>query len=175
MYFQFLSGARESQPTSDLCGVNTMTLELRIPPPVVAGIAAVVMYAIDKLVPASEMSIPLRDSMAILLVAVSLYILLSSVLSFRRHETTTNPLVPDRASSLVRSGVFRFTRNPMYLGMLLALTAWAVWLSNWLGVLVLAGFVAYITRYQIMPEERALAAKFGSAFDEYAARVRRWI
>jgi protein-S-isoprenylcysteine O-methyltransferase Ste14 len=63
----------------------------------------------------------------------------------------------------------------MYLGMLLALTAWAVWLSNWLGVLVLAAFVAYITRYQIMPEERALAAKFGSAFDEYVAQVRRWI
>jgi len=63
----------------------------------------------------------------------------------------------------------------MYLGLLLALTAWAVWLSNWLGFLVPAAFVAYITRYQIMPEERALAAKFGSTFDKYAAHVRRWI
>lgn len=152
-----------------------MTLELKIPPPIVAALAAGVMYGIDRLAPAAEVSIPVRTPITTLLVAVALCIWLLSLLSFRRHATTTNPMSPSGASSLVRSGVYRFTRNPMYLGMLLALTAWAVWLSNWLGFLVLAAFVAYITRYQIVPEERALADKFGSAFTEYAAQVRRWI
>ena len=152
-----------------------MTLELKIPPPVVAVLSAVVMYGIGRLAPAAELGIPVRTPIVMLLVAVALCILLLSLLSFRRHATTTNPMAPSGASSLVRSGVYRFTRNPMYLGMLLALTAWAVWLSNWLGFFVLAAFVAYITRYQILPEERALAAKFGSAFNEYASRVRRWI
>ena len=72
-------------------------------------------------------------------------------------------------------GVFRLTRNPMYLGMALILAAWALWLGNAGGALLLAGFVAFIGRFQIAPEERALRAHFGEEFDAYARRVRRWI
>ncbi|MEB0160908.1 isoprenylcysteine carboxylmethyltransferase family protein, partial [Pseudomonas sp. AH2 (2023)] len=91
-----------------------------------------------------------------------------------RSRTTVNPLRPDKAAALVSGGVYRVTRNPMYVGMMLLLVAWAVYLdSAW----VLAGpvaFVAYITRFQIAPEERVLRAKFAD-FDAYAARVRRWL
>lgn len=152
-----------------------MTLETKVPPPVVAVVAAAAIYAVHRLVPAAQFSNPARVPLVLLLAAISFCIVLLSVLSFHRHGTTTNPTAPSRASALVRSGVYRFTRNPMYLGLLIALTAWAVWLSNWLGFLVLPAFVAYITRYQIVSEERALAAKFGAEFNDYAAQVRRWI
>lgn len=79
------------------------------------------------------------------------------------------------SSALVRNGVYRFTRNPMYLGFLLVLAAWAAFLSSLMSVLALPCFIAYINKYQIEPEERALLAKFGAEFEQYAAAVRRWI
>ena len=82
---------------------------------------------------------------------------------------------PGAASSLVTSGIYRFSRNPMYLGFALALLAVAVYLAHPVAPAVLIGFVVYINRFQVEPEERALKAIFGDTFAEYAARVRRWI
>ena len=90
-------------------------------------------------------------------------------------RTTVNPLRPEKASSLVTSGIFRLTRNPMYLGLALIVAAAAAWYGNLLGGFVVPMFVLYINRFQIVPEERALAAKFGTAFDAYRSRTRRWI
>jgi protein-S-isoprenylcysteine O-methyltransferase Ste14 len=82
---------------------------------------------------------------------------------------------PAAASSLVTGGIYRWTRNPMYLGMALALAGWGLYLGNF-GALALVGlFVMYIDRYQIDPEERALTARFGDAFAAYRRRVRRWL
>ena len=95
--------------------------------------------------------------------------------SFRRAKTTVNPMKPDSASSLVVSGIYDLTRNPMYLGFLVILVGWAFFLSNALGFIFLPLFVLYMNRFQIEPEERALASVFGEAFASYRSRVRRWL
>jgi protein-S-isoprenylcysteine O-methyltransferase Ste14 len=84
-------------------------------------------------------------------------------------------MTPEAASSLVVAGIYRVTRNPMYLGFLLILLGWAAWLSNVLALLPLAGFVIYMNVFQIRPEERALEALFGPEFEAYKKQVRRWI
>lgn len=100
---------------------------------------------------------------------------LAGGLAFRRARTTVNPLQPQSASSLVRGGIYSRTRNPMYLGFALVLLGWVVALGSWLGLLVLAGYVVFLNRFQIRPEERALEAIFGPTFLEYRDQVRRWI
>jgi protein-S-isoprenylcysteine O-methyltransferase Ste14 len=99
----------------------------------------------------------------------------SGMIAFKRAKTTINPLKPDAASSLVQTGVFRFTRNPMYLGLLLTLAGWAVYLGHTLPFLALPLFAWYITRFQIKPEERILTEVFGAQFTTYTLRVRRWV
>ncbi len=116
-----------------------------------------------------------RVAAVAVLVAAGLGVDLAGLAAFRGARTTVNPLQPQRASALVTGGVYRFTRNPMYLGMALLLSAWAVHLSSWLALAGPLAFVLYITRFQIVPEERVLQANFGEAFTRYAARVRRWL
>ena len=82
---------------------------------------------------------------------------------------------PSNTNTLVTDGLYRYTRNPMYLGMLLLLSAYALWLGNPVAVVPLIMFVWYISRFQIMPEELALKKIFGQQFDEYTSSVRRWI
>lgn len=96
-------------------------------------------------------------------------------IAFGRAKTTINPLRPANASSLVTSGIYRFTRNPMYLGLLFVLVAWALYLSSALAFVGPYLFVLYIRRFQIAPEERVLAAKFGDAYSDYTSQVRRWL
>src|SRR5512134_1559904 len=112
---------------------------------------------------------------ALALVASGATVACAGVIAFRQKRTTVNPLTPAASSSVVSSGVYRFSRNPMYLGFLLALAGWAVYLSNVAAALLLPAFVAYMSQYQIKPEERALLAKFGSEFAQYMSQVRRWL
>jgi protein-S-isoprenylcysteine O-methyltransferase Ste14 len=102
-------------------------------------------------------------------------IAVSGVVAFRRARTTLNPIKASSASALVRSGVFRFTRNPMYLGLLLQLFAWTVFLSNPMTLLFLPVYVLYINRFQIIPEERVLTSLFGTEYSAYKKSVRRWL
>lgn len=150
-------------------------LEHRIPPPLVGIAFAIAMAVAAGLLPWATVRLPGRDLVALSLLAAGAGVIAASLLQFIRARTTVNPLRPETASALVTGGVFRLTRNPMYLGMALILAAWALWLGNAVGALLLAGFVAYIGRFQIAPEERALRAHFGAEFDAYAQRVRRWI
>jgi protein-S-isoprenylcysteine O-methyltransferase Ste14 len=116
-----------------------------------------------------------RVGVAVVLASVGLTFGVAAMLSFLREKTTMNPIKPGAASSLVTGGVFRFTRNPMYLSLLLYLLAWTAYLSNWLALLLVPVFVLYINQLQIKPEERALSALFGSEYASYKARVRRWL
>jgi protein-S-isoprenylcysteine O-methyltransferase Ste14 len=150
-------------------------LENRIPPPIVAFAFALGMAACAYLLPVASLDFPGRQLAAGVLLALGLTVILATVLQFVRARTTVNPLDPEAATSLVTDGLFRFTRNPMYLGMALILAAGALWLANGVGALLPAGFVAYISRFQIAPEERALRVHFGEAFEAYAKRVRRWL
>lgn len=151
------------------------TLDNKIPPPVVGALVAFGMWGISALGP--QLSVPSAarySAVALLLVAGAAFDLLG-LLAFRASRTTINPLKPERASALVTGGVYRITRNPMYVGMALLLTAWAVFLSAVLPFMGPVLFVLYITRFQIQPEERVLKGIFGESYSAYAARVRRWL
>jgi protein-S-isoprenylcysteine O-methyltransferase Ste14 len=150
-------------------------LENRIPPPLVAAAFALVMWAFARWLPGASARFPGQVWAAALLLAAAMGVIATAIGQFVRARTTVDPLHPDAASTLVDGGVFRLTRNPMYLGMALVLAAWALWLGNAVTAVLVAGFVAWITRFQIVPEERALRGRFGDSFDAYARRVRRWI
>jgi protein-S-isoprenylcysteine O-methyltransferase Ste14 len=100
---------------------------------------------------------------------------LSGVIAFRRWNTTVRPEHPEKASTLVNTGPYRYTRNPMYLGLLVILLAWTVYLAAPVGMLGPVAFMLYITRFQIIPEERALRAKFGADYQRFCEGVRRWV
>jgi protein-S-isoprenylcysteine O-methyltransferase Ste14 len=151
------------------------SLELKVPPPAVALLFGLLMWLASSLMAPVEVSFVSRVSVALVLASVGLVVGLSGVVSFRRARTTINPTKPSATSSLVTNGVFRFTRNPMYLSLLLYLLAWAAYLSNWLAFLLLPVFVLYINRFQINPEERVLSSLFGPEYASYKERVRRWL
>jgi protein-S-isoprenylcysteine O-methyltransferase Ste14 len=112
---------------------------------------------------------------AVALAAAGVAIALAGVAEFRRSRTTVHPQHPEKASAVVTRGVYRWTRNPMYLGLLLALAGWSIFLANLAALAGLPLFVAYMNRFQIGPEERALSAKFGPAYASYLVSVRRWL
>jgi len=150
-------------------------LELRIPPPLVGVLIGVAMWLLVEQSWLVGLSGSARLAAAIVLVLLGVAVSLAGVVSFRRARTTVNPLKPEKTSALVCSGVYRITRNPMYLGFLLMLAGWAVLLASgyvWFGPVL---FVAYITRFQILPEERVLTGLFGDEFTAYQNRVRRWL
>lgn len=149
-------------------------LELKVPPPLVALVTGLLMWLAAKLVPPLALPGVARIAVAVVFAGVGVGLAMSGVLTFRRAKTTVNPTTPAAASALVRTGVFRFTRNPMYLGLLLCLVAWAIFLSSVLALLIAPLFVVYMNRFQIAPEERALAALFGDNFAAYKRDVRRW-
>jgi len=150
-------------------------LELKVPPPAVAVLVGVAMWFASRVGPSLELPLlPRSISFAVIALAGGAAALAGN-LAFRRVRTTPNPFKPQNASSLVTSGIYRFTRNPMYLGLLLVLLGWATFLCSAFALLGLVAFVAYIARFQIVPEERVLLAKFGAAYSEYVAHVRRWL
>lgn len=150
-------------------------LEVKIPPPAVALLFAFAMWLASLASSALSFVLPAPIAIAIACAALGGAVSTAGTVSFRQARTTVNPMRPDAASSLVETGIYRFTRNPMYLGLLLVLAGWAAYLSNAIALAGLALFVLYINRFQIVPEERVLAAKFASAFDDYRRRTRRWI
>jgi protein-S-isoprenylcysteine O-methyltransferase Ste14 len=150
-------------------------LELRIPPPVVGLIFAAGMWSVAQMTPILQFPKLVQLLGAALVSSLGVAVALGGVVSFHRARTTVNPLKPETSAALVSTGVYSISRNPMYLGMALVLFGWAVYLSS---VWSLAGpvfFALYITRFQIVPEERVLQALFGAAFADYKRRVRRWL
>ena len=150
-------------------------LELKIPPVVVTALTAFAMWAIGELSAFASSDFTGRIPLAVALAASGVAVTGAGLKAFRRARTTVNPMQPGEASTLVASGVYRVTRNPMYLGFLLLLLAWAVFLANPATLIAIVVFVLYMNRFQITPEERALAGLFGKEFEEYRRRVRRWL
>ena len=151
------------------------TLELKLPPPVVMVLTGLAMWLLAAWLPAFDFEAPAREVLAFALVAVGLASGVAGILAFRRVGTTVHPQRPHTSTTVVHAGIYRFSRNPMYLGLLLVLAGFAVVLANLLAFALLPLFVAWMNRFQIGPEERALSAKFGAAYDGYRARVRRWL
>jgi protein-S-isoprenylcysteine O-methyltransferase Ste14 len=149
-------------------------LQLKVPPPAVALTFALIMWLVSWAVPQLGFDFPGRVLIAVTLALAGAIIAVSGVAAFRRSKTTINPMKPESSTSLVVSGVYKVSRNPMYLGFLLILAGWAVFLSNLLAFLLLPAYVIYMNRFQIEPEERSLRSIFPK-FSAYERRVRRWL
>ncbi len=154
-------------------------LEHRIPPPVIDAAVAALMWGLAAWWPEAQLW-PRGGPWLAWVVACALpvcggLIAFAGAREFARAGTTFNPLAPQRASRLVTTGIFRHTRKPMYLGMLLVLAGWGVWLGNAAALAGLPLLVWTLNRLQIKPEERILRQRFGQDFERYAARVRRWV
>lgn len=150
-------------------------LEHKIPPPVVGALVGAAMWLAAPLGPALALGATTMYVLAAILAVVAVTFDLLGLLAFRASRTTINPLKPERASTLVTGGVYRVTRNPMYVGLCLILLAWAVYLSALLPFLGPIIYVLYVTRFQILPEERVLGQLFGKQYAHYTTRVRRWL
>ena len=151
------------------------SLDLKIPPVLLVIIFAFLMLGTDYLLPGIDVNTALQYTLAAALALTGAAIALAGVMHFKKAQTTVNPLSPESSASLVIEGVYRVTRNPMYVGFLLVLLGWSVVLSNPFAALITAGFVIYMNRFQILPEERALQNLFGDAYTDYKSRVPRWI
>ena len=155
--------------------ISMRWLEHRIPPPAVAVLIAAAMWGAARLGLSIDLSPTFRIAVAAGVALVGVAFNVAGMVAFRRAQTTLNPMTPEKASTLVTTGVYRITRNPMYVGGAFVLVSWAVYLSSIPAVLGPLLFVLYVTKLQILPEERALSAMFGGGFDAYRARVRRWL
>lgn len=150
-------------------------LKLKIPPAVVTIFFASIMWLMDNYIhfDGTDFSAPLW--LAISLFVVGGIIGLVGLVQFYRESTSINPHKPDNASSLVDSGIYQFSRNPMYIALLLILISYGFHLGDILAILILPLFVLYMNYFQIIPEEEALQQKFGEEFEKYRSKVRRWI
>jgi protein-S-isoprenylcysteine O-methyltransferase Ste14 len=156
-------------------GPIARALEAKIPAPIVAIVAGSAMKAYRMGFGVGIDPTPFRMYVGLALAAASAVMALAAMLTFWRVRTTINPLDPSQAARLVTSGMFRFSRNPMYVSLLVLLAAYAVRIDSLAIWLAPALFVAYVTRFQIVPEERALEAKFGDEYRRYRMRTRRWL
>lgn len=148
-------------------------LEKKLPPLALVIIVAILMWLISKYAPL--ILIPYRLGIVTLLVLIALGIIFFGLLAFWQARTTVDPRSPEAASELVISGIYKFTRNPMYLGFAVLLLAWAILLASAWSVLMIGVYILYLNRFQIYAEERALTEIFGVKYQQYQAKVRRWL
>lgn len=151
------------------------SLELRIPPVALALAVAGCMWAIAILFPSTDVEVPWRVALSVGLAGAGAAAALAGVSAFRKASTTVNPTTPGATSAIVASGIYRWSRNPMYLGFLLMLAGWGLFLGSLAAILFVPVFVLYMNRFQIAPEEKALSAKFGTQYGQYLQQVRRWL
>jgi len=151
------------------------SVSLKIPPPLYLILFAVMMWFLKNNMPLYiwESSISIMFGMILIVIGIGLDLL--SLRGFVKAKTTINPLKPHNTSTLVTRGMYRITRNPMYLGLLCILTGWAFYLSSLVGVLLLPLFVWTLTIMQIIPEEKILEEKYSAQYLAYKSNVRRWI
>ncbi|WP_405414282.1 methyltransferase family protein [Maribacter sp. Asnod1-A12] len=149
-------------------------MELKVPPALVFLCFGLMMYLLAKFLPIGYFDFFGRLLLTKILIGLGIVIALFALVQFRKASTTIDPTKPDKASNLVVNGIFKFSRNPMYLALLLLLLALGVFLGNAFNTLIAAGFVSYMNRFQIIPEERILLDKFGRSFKDYCILTRRW-
>jgi protein-S-isoprenylcysteine O-methyltransferase Ste14 len=150
-------------------------LELKIPPPIAAVLVGLAMWVAAHLLPAVDLTGQWRLIFAGVCAAFGVMVALLGFLAFRQAKTTVNPVNPEKATSVVTGGIYSYTRNPMYVGLTSLLVGWAIWLSAPWVFLGPVALMLYLTRFQIIPEERVMSSKFGRDYDDYRKRVRRWL
>lgn len=152
-----------------------MNLELKIIPPVQTIISAACMYSLTYLLPNFHYEWAIGGFVISFLLLAACIIGMLALYDFRKHKTTFHPHTPEKTSTVVNTGVYAYTRNPMYIALLLALLAFAIYLQNYSCLAIIPLFIWYITRFQIIPEERILNRLFPDDFQAYCQNVRRWI
>ena len=150
-------------------------MKIRFIPIAQVALVAMAMLAIQWLSPHMNIQGALNIPLFVILFASGIALVLIGGREFFRNNTTVNPVTPENTTRLVTSGIYRYSRNPMYLGFALCLLAWATLIGSYISLVGLPVFIWYITKYQIIPEESALESKFGKSFVEYKNKVRRWI
>lgn len=150
-------------------------MELKIPPVIVFLTFAGLMFLVDRLLPFGEFDFLGRHYLILALLVLGAAVGIAALMRFFKSKTTVDPTKPSKASALVTSGIFAYSRNPMYLAMLLILVALGLGFGNAFNALLAAAFVAFMNRFQIIPEERALLKIFGKAYQQYCLNVRRWL
>ena len=151
-------------------------MELKVPPPVVALLVGVIMWQATGYTGDVWLLIFEGQFVVCAVIASAGFVIDGFALwRFMRARTTVNPIKPTNASALVTTGVYRYTRNPMYVGNFIFLVAWIVWLGAPLNAMFLVLYVLYMNRFQIAPEERILSEKFGEEYRAFCRAVRRWI
>ncbi|WP_373518993.1 isoprenylcysteine carboxylmethyltransferase family protein [Pricia sp.] len=149
-------------------------MKLKIPPIVVFLVSGSLMYLLAEFLPAGYFDFFGRHYLMIFLAAFGIVIAGVALFQFYAAKTTIDPTQPDKTKKLVVNGIYAYSRNPMYLAMLLLLLAWGIWLGNAFNTLLAAGFVAYMNRFQIEPEEHALTKIFNKDYKQYCVLARRW-
>lgn len=150
-----------------------MNLDKRVPPTIVTLIFAAIIYLSAEYFYQFYFFYQVIFSFIVALIGIC--ILSVAIVQFKQFKTTVNPLKPESASVLVTSGIYQFSRNPMYLGMLLLIIG--LWINTGaiLGFIILPSYVAYLSYFQILPEERAMKAVFSGDYEVYCQQVRRWL
>jgi len=146
---------------------------VRIHPPVIYAISILAGIGLNKLwplaMPFSFNGMLYGGAILLLVVIIAAW----SLYEFRRADTDVRPDRPD--SALITSGPYRYTRNPLYIGLSLVQIAAATWFDNLWILLMLPLSILVITRYAIAREERYLEKLFGQDYLDYRSRVRRWL
>lgn len=142
---------------------------LVIPPP----LYYVVGFVAGMLIPFRIPTLPGTAILGAVILAIGTTLALGGIVAVVRHRTT---IVPHRVvSSLVTTGAYRLSRNPMYTGLAIAYVGGALLVESWWSLVLLPLVLYAVLRLVIDPEERYLAAAFDEAYEAYRVRVRRWL
>ena len=147
-----------------------MNLDTKIPPPIVTLLILVFINLFES--KDYELN---TEWISIIILSMGVFFIFSAVIQFIRRKTTVNPTKPHKTTSLVITGTFKFTRNPMYLGMLLIIISFALYKSSIISLILIPLFIFYINKFQIEPEELEMRKKFGKEYEDYCKKVDRWI
>lgn len=151
-------------------------MKTKIPPPLVALIAMLLTFLSRDYLDIFYLHPHLQRTLFLLFLVIGVSVIFLATRQFKISKTTVNPLKPETASSLVTSGIFRRTRNPMYLGLTSLLISFSIYFSSVFGIIIyLPLFISYITIFQIIPEEDAMNKLFNNDYKSYCLKVRRWI
>ena len=149
-------------------------MKLKLPPVLIFVIFSMLMYVLSLVLPFGDFEFFGREVLILFLLGMGALVGFISLIQFYIAKTSIDPRTPSKASDLVTNGLYKFSRNPMYLALLMVLLAWGLWLGNAFNTLLAAGFVGYLNKFQIIPEEKALSDMYGKAYKHYCTQVRRW-
>tara|TARA_Y200000002_G_scaffold337094_1_gene305649 strand:+ start:239 stop:685 length:447 start_codon:yes stop_codon:yes gene_type:complete len=148
-------------------------MKTKIPPPIIALICIAINYLSTYLI--NPIKFPNIEIIGGLILLFGLITAILAIILFKKTETTINPMTPEQTTTLVTTGIFSRTRNPMYLGLFFVISGTMLFFGSWFGIIILMFFVWYINKFQIIPEEEAIEKLFGDEYREYKKNVRRWI